>query len=82
MDLEYCNGHRRYDFSPDEGFYYPDRDPKYYHINDLNPRAFRRGYIAVLFTENKRYLIAIEKYQMLVPGTRKNKRDADMDLAA
>jgi len=81
LDLAYCNGHKRYDFSTEEGFYYPGCDAKYYDIKDVSPKAFRKGYIAALFTENKRYLIAIEKYQMLVPGTRKNKRDAARDLA-
>jgi hypothetical protein len=56
--------------------------PKYYHINDLSPKAFRRGYVAALFTENKRWLTLIENYHMIVPGSRKNKRDDAKDLAA
>jgi hypothetical protein len=56
-------------------------DPKYYHIKDVNPKAFRRGYVAALFTENQFWLTLIENYHMLVPGTRKNKRDAARDLA-
>jgi len=82
LDLQYCNGKKLYDFSTDEGFYYPGCDPKYYHINDLSPKAFRRGYVAALFTENKRWLTLIENYHMIVPGSRKNKRDDARDLAA
>ena len=82
MDLLYCNGRKSYDFSTDEGLYYPGCDPKYYHINDLGPKAFRRGYVAALFTENKRWQTLIEGFHMLVPGTRKSKRDAARDLAA
>jgi hypothetical protein len=82
LDLQYCNSHNRYDFSTDEGFYYPGCDPKYYHINDLSPKAFRRAYVAALFTENKRWLTLIENYHMIVPGSRKNKRDAARDLVA
>ena len=81
MDLQYCNGRKRYDFSTDEGFYYPGCDPKYYHINDLSPQAFRRAYVADLFAEDGYSLNVIGKYQMLVPGTHKNKRDAARDLA-
>ncbi len=82
MDLSYCNGHKKYDFSTDEGFYYPGCDPKYYHINDLSPQAWRRAYVAALFGEDERWLTAIEKYQMLVPGSAKNSRDKTKDLAA
>jgi hypothetical protein len=81
LDLQYCNGKKRYDFSTNEGFYYLGCDPKYYHIKDVNPKAFRRGYVAALFTENQFWLTLIENYHMLVPGTRKNKRDAARDLA-
>lgn len=72
MDLQYCNGQKRYDFSTDEGFYYPGCDPKYYNINDLGSKAFRRSYVAALFAENRHWLTLIENYHMLVPGTRKN----------
>jgi len=82
LDLQYCNGQKRYDFSTDEGFYYPGCEAKYYDIEDVGPKAFRRGYVVALFTENKRWLTLIENYHMLVPGTRKNKRDAARDLAA
>jgi hypothetical protein len=82
LDLRYCNGHKTYDFSTDEGFYYPGCDPKYYHINDISFKAFRRGYVAALLTENKRWLTLIENYHMIVPGSRKNKRDDARDLAA
>jgi hypothetical protein len=81
LDLEYCNGQKRYDFGTDEGFYYLGCDPKHYDIKDVGPKAFRRGYVAALFTENKRWLTLIEGYHMLVPGTRKNSRDAARDLA-
>jgi hypothetical protein len=81
LDLDYCNGKKRYDFSTDEGFYFRGCDPKYYHIEDIGPKAFRRAYVAALFTENKRWLTLIEGYHMLVPGTRKNPRDAARDLA-
>jgi hypothetical protein len=81
LDLEYCSGQKRYDFHTDEGFYFYGCEPKHYHIKDVGPKAFRRGYVAALFTENNRWLTAIEKYQMLVPGTRKNSRDAARDLA-
>jgi hypothetical protein len=54
----------------------------YYRIEDLGSQAFRRAYVAALFTENKRWLTAIEKYQMLVPGSPKNSRDKARDLAA
>jgi hypothetical protein len=82
LDLQYCNGQKRYDFSTDEGFYYTGCDPKYYHIEDLSPQAFRRGYVAALFSEDERWLTAIEKYQMLVPGSPKKNRDKARDLAA
>ena len=65
MDLAYCNGHKRYDFSTEEGFYCPGCDAKYYDIKDVSPKAFRKGYIAALFTENKRYLIAERVEAML-----------------
>ena len=81
MGLSYYNGHKRYDFSSDEEFYFPGCDPKYYHIKDVDPKAFRRGYVAALFAENKRWQTLIEGFHMLVPGTRKCKRDAAKDLA-
>ena len=68
MDLQYCNGKKLYDFSTDEGFYYPGCDPKYYCIKDVDPKAFRRGYVKALFTENRYWLTLIENYHMLVPG--------------
>jgi hypothetical protein len=76
LDLQYCIGRKRYDFSRDEGFYYPGCDPKYYHLKDVDPKAFRRGYVAALFAENRYWLTLIEGFHMLVPGSRKNKRDA------
>ena len=82
MDLQYCNEQKRYDFSTDEGFYYHGCDPKHYHIDDLSPQAWRRAYVAALFGEDERWLTAIEKYQMLVPGSPKNRRDKAKDLAA
>jgi hypothetical protein len=81
LDLQYCNGQKEYDFSTDGGFYYPGCDPKYYNINDLGSKAFRRAYVAALFAENRHWLTLIEGYHMLVPGTRKNKKDAARDLA-
>jgi hypothetical protein len=82
LDLSYSNGWKRYDFSTDEGFYYPGCDPKYYDIKDVGPKAFRRGYVKALFTENRNWLTLIENYHMIVPGSRKNKRDDARDLAA
>ena len=82
MDLAYCNGHKRYDFSTDEGFYYSGCDIKNCHIDDLSPKAFRRAYVAALFAEDQRWLTAIEKYQMVVPGSPKNSRDKARDLVA
>ena len=81
LDLDYCNGQNRYDFGTDEGFYFPGCDPKHYDIKDVGLKAFRRAYVKAVFTENKRWLTEIEKYQMLVPGTRKDLRDAAKDLA-
>ena len=81
MDLSYCNGHKRYDFNTDEGFYYPDCDPKHYDIPEVSYKAFRRAFVKALFLENKRWLKLIEGYHMLVPGTRKNSMDAARDLA-
>jgi hypothetical protein len=81
-DLQYYNGRKRYDSSTDEGFYYPGCDPKYYHINDLGPQAFRRGYTAALFAEDERWLSAIGKYQMVIPGSPKNSRDKARNLAS
>jgi hypothetical protein len=81
LDLQYCYGQKRYDFSTDEGVYYLDCDTKYYHIGDISPQAFRRAYVAALFGEEKRWLTAIEKYQLLVPGSAKNSRDKAKDLA-
>ena len=82
MDLQYCNGQKRYDFNTDEGFYFPDCDPKHYDIKDVSPKAFRRAYVSALFDEDKRWLTLIEGYHMLAPGTRKNPRDAARDAAA
>ena len=82
MNLQYCNGKKRYDFRTDEGFYFPDNDPKYYDIPYIGPKAFRRAYLKALFLEDKRWLTLIEGYHMLVPGTRKNPRDAARDMAA
>jgi hypothetical protein len=81
LDLKYCNGQKRYDFGFDEGFYFPDCDPKYYDIPDVGPMAFRRAYVKALFVEDQRWLTLIEGYHMLVPGTRKNPRDAARDAA-
>ena len=75
MDLQYCNRHKRYDFSGDEGFYYPGCDTKYYHIDDLSPKTWCRAYVAALFAEDEHWLTAIEKYQMIVVGSPKNSRD-------
>jgi hypothetical protein len=60
LDLQYCNGHKRYDFSTDEGFYYPGCDPKYYDIKEVDPKAFRRAYVKALFAEDQRWLTLIE----------------------
>ena len=81
LDLQCCNGRKRYDFSTDEGFYYLGCDSKYYNINDLSSQAFRRAYVAALFAEDEHWLNAIGKYQMLVPGSPKNSRDKAKDLA-
>ena len=82
LDLQYCNGQKRYDFSTDEGFYYPGCDTKYCHIDDLSPQAFRRAYVAALFAEDECWLTAVGKYQMLVQGSPLNRRDKARDLAA
>jgi len=66
LDLQYCNGQKRYDFSIDEGFFYSGCDSKHYRIVDLSPQAFRRAYIAALFAEDEGRLTAIGKYQILV----------------
>lgn len=71
MDLQDCNGRKRYDFVNETAYY----------INNFRPRSWCRAYVAALFTENKRWLSAIEKFQMLVPGTRRNHKAAAMDLA-
>jgi hypothetical protein len=71
LDLQYCNGHKKYDFNEIVG----------YHINDFSPQAFRRGYVAALFAEDERWLTAIDKYHMVVPGSPKNSRDKARDLA-
>ena len=82
MDLQYCNGHKRYDFKNDEGFYYPGCDPKNCHINDLSPQAFRRGYVAALFAEGERWLTVIEtNHMVVVPGSPKSSRDKARNLA-
>ncbi len=82
LNLQYCNGQKRYDFSSNEGFCYPGCDPKYYHLDDLSPQAWRRAYVAALFAEDERLLTAVGKYQMLVPGSPLNRRDKARDLAA
>ncbi len=82
LNLQYCNGQKRYDFSSNEGFCYPGCDPKYYHLDDLSPQAWRRAYVAALFAEDERWLTAVGKYQMLVPGSPLNRRDKARDLAA
>ena len=71
MDLQYCNGHKKYDF----------HEIVRYHINDLSPQAFRRGYVVALFAEDERWITAIEKHHMVVPGSPKNNRDKARDLA-
>ena len=71
LDLQYCNGQERYDFYNEAACY----------IEDFSPKAWRRAYVAALFTENKRWLTAIEKFQMLMPETRKNPKAAARDLA-
>jgi hypothetical protein len=82
LDLQYCNGLKKYNFSAGAGVYYAGCDYKYYHIDDLSHKAFRRGYVKALFTEDRNWLTLIENYHMLVPGSRKNKRDDARDLAA
>ena len=67
MDLEYCNEHRSYE--------------RHGGSSGFDTKDFRRGYVAALFLDNEPYLIAIEKYQMLVPGTRNNPWDAARDAA-
>jgi hypothetical protein len=81
LDLSFCNGHKRYDFRNDEGFFYPNCDSKHYDIPDVSHKAFRRAYVKALFVEDQRWLTLIEGYHMLVPGTRKNPRDAARDAA-
>ncbi len=71
LDLKNCNRHKRYDFNEIVG----------YHINDLSPQAFRRGYVAALFAEEERWLTAIDKYHMVVPGSPLNRRDRARDQA-
>ena len=51
-------------------------------ILDISPQAWRRAYVAALFAEDTHWHTAIEKYQMLVPGSRKNSRDNARDLTA
>ena len=51
------------------------------HINDLSPKAFRRAYVKALFLENEKWITAIEKYQIIVPGSFKNPRDRAKDTA-
>ena len=67
MDLQECNGQKRYDSNEVIGHHY--------HIDDLSPQAFRRAYVTALFVEDERWITAIEKYQMVVPGSPKNSRD-------
>jgi hypothetical protein len=79
LDIQYCNGQKKCDFNTDEGFYYPGCKPKNYHINDLSPQAFRRGYVAALFAEDEHWLNVIEKNHMVVPGSPVNSRDKARD---
>jgi hypothetical protein len=81
LNLQYCNGQKRYDFSTDESYYYLGCDLKHFHFKDLSPQAFRRAFVKALFAEDQRWLTAAEKHQMLVPGTRKNPIDAARDAA-
>jgi hypothetical protein len=53
-----------------------------YDISDLSLKAWRRAYVAALFTEDERWISAIEKYQMLVPGSVLNSRERARDLTA
>ena len=40
LDLDYCNGQKRYAFGTDEGFYFPGWAPKHYDIKDVASRHF------------------------------------------
>ena len=80
MDLEYCHGQKRYDFNIDEGFFHPYCDPKHYDVPDVSFKVFQKVFVKALFVEDQRSLTAIEKFQMLIPGTRKNPRDAARDI--
>jgi len=66
LDLQYCNGQKRYDFSIDEGFFYSGCDSKHYRIVNHSPQAFRRAYIAALFTATHlNFIFAIGRYYFL-----------------
>jgi hypothetical protein len=45
------------------------------------PLDFKRGYIRALFLEDERWATCIEKYWMIVPGSRLNKLENKRDLA-
>ena len=47
----------------------------------LEPLDFKRGYIRALFLGDERWLTAINKYAMIVPGNPKNPRHIKQDLA-
>lgn len=55
---------------------------KQVNVEDFSPRASRKAYIKALFLENRRWIVAIEKYQMMVSGSPKNAKDKARDLAA
>ena len=52
------------------------------YVEDLSPKAFRRAYVKALFAENEKWLNAIAKYQMVVPGSPLNRRDRVRDQGA
>jgi hypothetical protein len=54
---------------------------KQVHVEDFSHKAFRRAYVKALFLENRRWITAIEKYQMIVSGSPKNTKDKARDLA-
>ena len=45
------------------------------------PLEFKRGYIRALFLENEKWIRCINKYWMIVPGSRLNKLENRRDLA-
>jgi hypothetical protein len=53
-----------------------------HHISDLSPKAWRMAYVAALFIEDRPWINAIEKYQMIIQGSFTNSRDKARDLAA